>query len=226
MQQTGLNLIAISIFSITLSALLGPILNISPTIPAVTTFVVMGFITIDTLVWQNQGTNLVLDFFISSEERQRVVYHEAGHFLAAYLLDIPITGYTLTAWEAWKAKQLGSGGVVFDTDFLAEQGKNLREFNLILDRFCIVLMAGIAAEKITYGDSKGGVEDRQKLAQALSSLGLSQSLYQQKERWSLLQAHNLIEEYQSSYQLLVEAMKSRKSVQQCSQIISNSVDVG
>jgi hypothetical protein len=224
MRQTGLNLIAISIFCITLSILLGPMLNISPTIPAVTTFVVMGFITVDTLAWQNQGINLVLDVFTSSEERQRVVYHEAGHFLAAYLLDIPITGYTLTAWEAWKEKQLGSGGVIFDADFLAERGNNLKEFNLILERFCIVLMAGIAAEKIIYGHSKGGKEDRQKLSLALLSLGLSESLCQQKERWSLLQATNLIQEHQSSYQALVEAIKVRKSVEQCYQIISTSVD--
>ena len=48
-QQTSLNIIAIGVFIMTLSCLLGPLFNISPTIPAVTTLAIMGLATIDTL---------------------------------------------------------------------------------------------------------------------------------------------------------------------------------
>jgi hypothetical protein len=219
MQQTGLNIIAVSIFAMTLSILLGPIFNISPLIPTLTTVAVMGFVTIDTFTWQNQGTNIILGFFASAQERERVLYHEAGHFLTAYLLKIPVTGYTLSAWEAWKAKQLGAGGVMFQPDLLTKKSQNLREFSLMLDRFSIVLMAGIAAENVIYGNNQGGDEDKQKLAQALISLGWNQNLYQQKQRWAILQATNLIEQNESSYQALVKAMKARKSVQECHQIL-------
>jgi hypothetical protein len=219
MQQTGFNIIAISIFGITLSILLGPIFNISPLIPTLTTIAVMGFVTVDTLRWQNQGTNIILGFFASAEERERVLYHEAGHFLSAYLLDIPVTGYTLTPWEAWRAKQLGAGGVMFEADFLTKKSQNLREFSLILDRFCIVLMAGIAAENVIYSNNQGGNEDKQKLAQALMSLGWNQNLSQQKQRWAILQATNLIEKNEPSLHALVTAMKARKSVPECHQIL-------
>lgn len=222
MQQTSLNIIAISIFSITLSVLLGPIFNISPVIPTLTTVTLMGFITIDTLAYKNQGINLFLSFFASDEERERIVFHEAGHFFTAYLLNIPVIDYNLTPWEAWQQKQLGLGGVIFQPDFLAESSKNLREFNLILDRFCIVLMAGIAAENLIYKNNQGGNEDKQKLAEALLFINNSQSLYQQKQRWAILQATNLIKENQSSYQTLVEALKERKSVSECYEILAKN----
>ena len=219
MQQTALNLIAIGIFAMTLSSLLGPIFNISPVIPAVTTLGIMGLATIDTLSWENKGVTLLLDSLSSPQHRQRIVRHEAGHFLAAYFLGVPIAGYTLTAWEAFKQGQPGLGGVIFDTTALSEKALDIREMRLLLDRFCTVWMAGIAAETLVYGDAKGGGEDRQKIKEALMSAGLSESVYQQKERWALLQAKSLIEKYRDSYEALVKAMEGRGSVEECSQVI-------
>ncbi|MBD1941800.1 ATP-dependent Zn protease, partial [Coleofasciculus sp. FACHB-712] len=46
MQQTALNLIAIGVFAMTLSSLLGPMLNISPTIPAIATISILGLATL------------------------------------------------------------------------------------------------------------------------------------------------------------------------------------
>ncbi len=219
MQQTALNLIAIGIFAMTLSSLLGPIFNISPVIPAVTTLGIMGLATIDTLTWENKGVTLLLDSLSSPQHRQRIVRHEAGHFLAAYFLGVPIAGYTLTAWEAFKQGQPGLGGVIFDTTALSEKVLDIREMRLLLDRFCTVSMAGIAAETLVYGDAKGGGEDRQKIKEALMSAGLSESVYQQKERWALLQANSLIEKYRDSYEALVKAMEERASVEECSEVI-------
>ena len=54
---------------------------------------------------------------------------------------------------------------------------------LTLERFCTVWMAGIAAEKLVYGDSQGGAEDRQQLVQALTMAGLPEIGFPQKERW-------------------------------------------
>ena len=97
MQQTALNLIAVTIFSFTFLALVGPLLNISPTIPAVITLGLLGAATIDTLTWEGKGMTLLLALFASEEERERILHHEAGHFLVAYLLGIPVASYTLSA---------------------------------------------------------------------------------------------------------------------------------
>lgn len=218
MQQTALNLVAIAIFVMTLSSLLGPMLNISPFIPAATTLGILGLATLDNLSWSGKGTTLLLDFFASGEQRQRVVYHEAGHFLVAYFLGIPVTSYTLNAWEAFKQGQPGQGGVVFNSNLL--EGKiNVQEMPLLIERLSTVWMAGIAAETLVYGEVQGGESDRTQLREVLKFAGLPHNTYTQKERWAFLQAKNLIEKYRESYDALVEAMEKRESVEACLQII-------
>ncbi|AFZ54587.1 ATP-dependent Zn protease [Cyanobacterium aponinum AL20118] len=215
----GLNILAIGIFSITLLVLVGPLLSISPFIPATITFILLSLVTVDTLAWGNQGTNLFLNLFLSEEQKQRIIHHEAGHFLTAYLYEIPIIGYTLTPWENMKINNLGSGGVMFDTSFLEEKGQDLRELNLLTERFAVVLMAGIAAEKLVYKNSEGGEEDNQKLSEIYKSLGINYSQIKIKQRLAILQAETLIEKYKDAYFALVEAMGKRLSVTECQAII-------
>lgn len=219
MQQISLNLIAIGIFAMTLSALLSPLFNVSPFIPAAATFSILSLITVDTLGLQNQGINLILDQFLPQSQRQRIIHHEAGHFLAAYYLGIPVTDYTLTAWESFKKRKKGQGGVEFDSQSILIQRQNLQEFPLILERVCTVLMAGIAAEKEMYGNTEGGQDDQQQLRRILTTAGVSDTSIPQKESWSLLQAKNLIERHKTAYHALVEAMTQRLSIEECYQIL-------
>ncbi|MEC4986247.1 MAG: ATP-dependent Zn protease [Oscillatoria sp. PMC 1068.18] len=224
MQQTALNIIAIGIFSMTLLVLLTPILNINPMIPAASTLAVLSLITVDTLTLQGKGANLFLDWVasFSPQHRQRIVRHEAGHFLVAYFLGIPIEGYTLNAWEALQQGQPGVGGVKFDTKVLEKKAKSPGEMRLLLDRFCTVWMAGIAAESLIYATVEGGGEDKAKVKQALIDFGHPEAEYQQKEAWALLQAKTLIEKYASAYEALVAAMTKRTSVQECAEIIQEN----
>lgn len=220
-QQTALNLIAIGVFGITLSVLLGPLFNISPAIPALATFGILSLTTLDSFSFQGKGVNLLLDSVagISSQHRDRIIRHEAGHFLVAHLLGIPITGYTLSAWEAFKQKQPGLGGVTFDNEQLSPDVLDAVEMRLTLERFCNVWMAGIAAENLVYGNAEGGAEDREKLTSALMALGRPISQCQQQEKFAQLQAKTLIEENWLSYQALVTAMEKRASVAECYKVI-------
>ncbi|WP_026099936.1 hypothetical protein [Fortiea contorta] len=221
MNQTALNLIAISIFFMTLSALLGPLLNLSPTIPALATFTILGIATFDSFKLQGKGGTIFLDWIagFSGEHRDRIVHHEAGHFLTAYLLDIPISGYTLSAWEAWKQGQPGQGGVAFNDDQLASQLEAGKISAQILDRYCTVWMAGIAAETLVFNNTEGGADDQNKLVGVLANLGFSPSACQQKQRFHALQAKTLLQENWSSYQALVKAMRERASVVDCQSAI-------
>ena len=223
MQQTALNLVAIGVFSITFLSLLSPFLNISPTIPAGMTFALLVLGTIDTLGFENKGVTLLLDFFASEGERERVIHHEAGHFLVAYLLGIPVTGYTLTAIESVKQGRSRRGGVIFDTSALPKRTTKTKEISLITDKYCKVFMAGIAAEKFVYGTAEGGKEDRAALRSALTSLGVSRQNCILKERYAQMQATLLIEQNQIAYQALVAAMKDRSSVEDCYQKILKSL---
>lgn len=224
MPQTALNLIAIGVFLMTMTCLLGPIFHIPPVVPAAVTFGILSLATADTFSWNSRGVSLLLDLFASREQRQRIVNHEAGHFLTAYFLGIPITGYTLTAWEVLKQGQLGRGGVSFDVDALTNKPFELEKMRLTLERFCTVWMAGVAAEKIVYGNAQGGAEDRQQLKQALMMAGLPEATFPQKERWAQLQATNLLTRHEKSYSALVEAMNRRASVSECYEIIQEYID--
>ncbi|MBD1888312.1 ATP-dependent Zn protease [Coleofasciculus sp. FACHB-SPT9] len=221
MQQTALNLIAIGVFAMTLSSLLGPMLNISPTIPAIATISILGLATLDTFSFQGKGSTILLELFAGADSkyRDRVLRHEAGHFLVAYLLEIPITGYTLSAWETVRQGNPGQGGVIFDTQKLQQEMTTPWEMQVILDRFCTVWMAGIAAEILAYGSAEGGAEDRQKIREALTQLGRQESGAQQKERASALQARTLIEENYPAYEALVATMEQRASVEECYQVL-------
>ncbi|BAY94563.1 MULTISPECIES: hypothetical protein [unclassified Tolypothrix] len=224
MSQTALNLIAISIFLMTLSVLLGPLLHLSPAIPAVATFTILGIATFDSFSLQGKGGTLLLDWLagFNSEHRDRILHHEAGHFLVAHLLGIPISAYTLSAWEAWKQGQAGQGGVTFNDAELVSQLEAGKISAHILDRYCTVWMAGMAAETLVFQNAQGGADDRTKLVGVLANIGFAAANAQQKQRFHTLQAKTLLEENWSSYKALVDAMAQKASIADCQIAIENA----
>ncbi|MBD2453863.1 ATP-dependent Zn protease [Nostoc sp. FACHB-87] len=224
MSQTALNLVAISVFLMTFSVLLGPLINLSPTVPALATFTILGIATLDSFSLQGKGGTILLDWIagFSSEHRDRIIHHEAGHFLVASVLGIPVTGYTLSAWEAWRKGQPGQGGVAFSDAELAAQLEKGTISAQMLDRYCTMWMAGIAAEALVFERAEGGGDDKAKLAEVLKVVGFSESAFQQKQRFHVLQAKTLLEENWSSYQALVQAMQQRASVEECQSAIASA----
>ncbi|MDB9488867.1 ATP-dependent Zn protease [Dolichospermum circinale CS-537/01] len=221
MSQTAINLVAISVFLMTFSTLLGPLIHLSPTIPALATVTFLGIATLDNFSFQGKGGTIFLDFLarFSREYKERILHHEAGHFLVAHLLEIPIIGYTLSAWEAWKQGQPGQGGVSIDDRELTTQIEKGEISTQVLERYCTILMAGIAAEILIFDAPQGGNDDKIKLMQFLQVLGVSEDIYQQKQRFHLLQSKNLIRENWESYQALVIAMRENASVVECLEVI-------
>ncbi len=224
MSQTTLNLVAVSIFLVTFSTLAGPLFNLSPTIPAIATFTLLGLATLDSFGLQGKGGAVISDLFAwtSPQNRDRILHHEAGHFLVAHFLDIPVTGYTLSAWEALKQKQPGLGGVTFADDELASQLQQGALKAQLLDRYCTIWMAGIAAEHLVYKDAQGGADDLSKLKKVLAPLGFSTAAQDQKQRFSALQAKTILEEHWTAYEALVKAMQQRLSVDECRMIIASN----
>lgn len=225
MSKTALNLIAVSVFLMTLFSLLGPLFNISPVIPAIATFTILGIATIDSFTWSGKGGNILIDWLasFSPQHRERIIHHEAGHFLVAYLLNIPIKNYTLSAWEAWKNKQSGQGGVSFDDQELRLELERGKITPVMLERYCTVWMAGIAAENLVYQTVEGGVDDKSQLQKILYTLGFNGSHSQQKQRFCALQAKTLLERNWSAYEALVKAMGKKSSVSECIKVIEDKL---
>ncbi len=225
MNPTTLNLLAVSVFAFTLLSLVGPLLNISPSAVAIALTGLAGVFALDRFAAKGKGGNLLIDLVSSqsSDYRQRVLHHEAGHFLVAHLLDIPAHSYTLSAWEAIKVGLPGLGGVILDTaaidtaiDITIETDL---ESNAIssqqLNRYYIIGMAGIAAETETYGTAQGGQDDQQQLRQLWKKMKRPDSTAEVQLRWALLQAQTLLRTQESAYKALVSAMAERASVEKC-----------
>jgi hypothetical protein len=209
-EQISLNLVAICIFGMTISSLVAPLVNISATIPILAIATVMLGTTIDNFFFKSILATLTVDAIASSKPayRQRIIQHEAGHFLVAYLLGIAITGYTLSAWESLQQGRSAQGGVMFAppcADISAQQ----------LQNYYTVWMAGIAAENLIYDRSIGGSEDRQKLRGVMFLTGKQQQEIVRQENQATLQAKTLIKDHWQAYQALETAMGDRQSVADC-----------
>jgi hypothetical protein len=214
-KQISLNLVAICIFGMTLSSLVAPLAKVSSTIPIAIIFAIIVITTIDSFFLKSTAATLILDAIASTSPayRQRIIHHEAGHFLVAYLLEIPITGYTLSAWESMRQGQSASGGVMFAPPQIDISSQ-------LLQQYCTVWMAGIAAEKLMYDDkSQGGSEDRQKLRGVLFIAGNQQQEIVRQENTAALKAKTLIQTNWAAYQALATAMSERATVADCCRAI-------
>lgn len=224
MSQTAINLLAVIIFVMTCGSILAPALDISPFIPAGLAFAGLSLATVDRFAFNNIGVTLLIDWVaqFSEEHRERVLQHEAGHFLVAYLLGIPVTGYALTAWEALQQGHNAQGGVRFDDQIIQAQIEEGQLSSLLIERYCQVWMAGGAAEKAAFGDVEGGVDDVMKVRSLLRQLQVPGAQLELKERTAALQAKQIMERNQAAYEALKQSMMERHSVQTCIEAAINA----
>jgi len=236
----SLNLIAIAIGLFVFSSLALPIFDLSPYLTASLAFGLLGAIGLDTFLADGQITRALRDRLTgrSPERRERILRHEAGHFLLAHLFEIPITGYALDAWESLSQGYPGDGGVRFDLESsfnqsfkpqtqtidLDEKQSDLSAAATIsrrwVDQAVMVLMAGIAAEELYYDRAIGGNNDRVQLQSMLRGLKFSPQEIRQRERWAIVQAKATLEQHREAYETLVVAMNDRASVPDCQQAIA------
>lgn len=225
MGQSTLNIVAITIFIVTMGMLVGPLVHLPQSVPVLAIATLLGIATLDQTSFNGTIGNLLIGSLnrLSGEERDRIVHHEAGHFLVAYLLDIPVTDYTLSAWEAWKKGLPGLGGVQFDTTDLDATLKTGQLPAQTLNRYCTIWMAGIAAEQLVYGQAQGGQDDRQKFSILWQQLQRPIQEGQIRQRWAVLQAKTLLENHQAAYESLVAAMSDNLPSADCLTLLQRQI---
>lgn len=149
------------------------------------------------------------------EYKKKIVAHEAGHFLIAYLLGLSVRGVVTSAWEARKYPEIrGQAGTMFYDSKLYDELNTQKVTRSSLDRLSIVLMAGIAAEALLFNKAEGGAVDEQSLVNFLASVQPPWNVLriQGQARWAVLQALLLIKEHRASYDALVAALTEGKGV--------------
>uniref|UniRef100_A0A803MZ11 ATP-dependent Zn protease n=1 Tax=Chenopodium quinoa TaxID=63459 RepID=A0A803MZ11_CHEQI len=112
---------------------------------------------------------------ISQKYHNRVIQHEAGHFLIAYLLGILPKSYTLSSLEALSKEgslnvQAGTNFVDFEfVEELVQLAYALtnagKMSSTMLNRFSCIALAGVATEYLLYGYAEGGLADINKVHQ-------------------------------------------------------------
>ncbi|KAK9670518.1 hypothetical protein RND81_13G206800 [Saponaria officinalis] len=140
--------------------------------------------------------------------QERIARHEAAHFLVAYLLGLPILGYSL---------DLGKEHVNLVNDKLEKLIYSGKLDAKELDRLAVVTMAGLAAEGLTYEKVVGQSADLFTLQRFLnrSNPQLSKAQQQNLTRWAVLLAASLLKTNKAVHEALMEAMSKKASALEC-----------
>ena len=222
MRDTTLNAIAIVIFLTTLASLLGPLVHLSPLVVAGVAATGLGVFTLDQLSLEGRLGGLMGDglAWLSPAHRQRILHHEAGHLVVATLLEVPLNGYALSPWQAWRQGWGGQGGVSAALPATTSETLGTPTPRWI-DRYCQVWMAGIAAEEMIYGDTLGGDADVLALQRFWQALDRPQAEAAVKQRWAQLQARTLLECHRQTYEAVVQAMAAGTAIEACCQLVTD-----
>lgn len=160
------------------------------------------------------------------EYKTKVVRHEAGHFLAAYLLGCPVESCVLSAWQATQdARFVGAAGTLFFDPELTRGAAKGQVKASTIDRYSIIVMAGIAAEAQAYGQAEGGASDEEAIVSFLTSVqrkqGWTLEQVRDQARWGVVQAALLLAEHKASYEALVACLDQGRPLGDCVQAIED-----
>jgi hypothetical protein len=233
----SLDVLAIAIFTITMLALLGPVVGLSPFFPVGVTVLLLGLYGSDRAFWQGKGGDFVMAWLRrrSPQYRQQVLFHEAGHFLAAHLLGMKILGYRITSpsKDGLGLITVGEMPVGIDSGVAVEgivsfdfQDKKAAESMAqnYLDRCCTVWMAGVAAEQIFCEDIleyNGGDQDIRQLRAAIAAQPTWRQAPDLEQRWALLRARVLLRDHTEAFEALTAKMELGESLEACFAAISD-----
>ncbi|XP_002964467.2 uncharacterized protein LOC9654551 isoform X2 [Selaginella moellendorffii] len=144
--------------------------------------------------------------------QERLLRHEAAHFLIAYLVGLPVLGYSL---------DIGKEHVnLVDEKLQKKIYEGFLDGNE-LDRLAVVSMAGLAAEALKYDKVIGQSADLFSLQRLInrSKPKLSNEQQQNLTRWAVLYAGSLVKNKSKAFDSLMAAMERNASVSECIEAI-------
>ncbi|GFR49334.1 hypothetical protein Agub_g11362 [Astrephomene gubernaculifera] len=147
--------------------------------------------------------------------KDRVLRHEAAHFLVGYLLGVPVGGYSV---------QLGREHTEFAEAKLQQRIIERTLADEEIDSLALVAVAGVAAEAREYEEVMGQTADLTDLQRLLlrSKTRLSSAAQQNLTRWAVWAAAGLLRTHGSEHAALVQAMRSGASVAECVRAIEET----
>jgi hypothetical protein len=145
----------VAVLLVSLAAILGPLLGLSPWWITLLVALGLGSLTLDAARFGGRGGHLLAEALPGGRLRlRRIAIHEAGHALAADRDGLSVQRVLVGSLACLRAG-VDSGGC---TEFALPGSVRLSAEDL--RRWSRVLQAGMVAEALIYGDSIGGDDDR------------------------------------------------------------------
>ncbi|KAK9072190.1 hypothetical protein SSX86_008622 [Deinandra increscens subsp. villosa] len=168
------------------------------------------------------GSCLALISSLWPPYKRRILVHEAGHLLVAYLMGCPVRGVILDPIVAMQMGIQGQAGTQFWDENLQNELAEGRLTGVAFDRYCMVLFGGIAAEALVYGEAEGGEND-ENLFRSICLLlepPLSVAQMSNQARWSVLQSYNLLKWHKHAHTAAVKALENGS----CLSVVIRSIE--
>ena len=162
---------------VSLAAILGPSLGLSPWWVTLATALGLGSLTVDAARFGGRGGHVLAEALPGGERRlRRIAVHEAGHRLVAREEAMPVRQVLVGSLACLRAGLSANGSTELEPPAHAKlPAEELR-------RWSRVLQAGMVAEQLIYGQSTGGADDRALLGRLWGLSGLDVDTAQREQR--------------------------------------------
>jgi hypothetical protein len=178
--DTGALTAGLAVFSITVAAVAGPAVGLSPWITTLFTGLALAALTADAAYFGGRGGHVVAEALPGGAARlRRIAIHEAAHGLIAQAEAVPVRRVLVGSWATLQAGVSGGGLTEFELPPAAKLPLH------DLRRWSRVLQAGMVAEELIYGTSTGGADDKAQLGRLWGLSGYDVTTAQREQR----QAH-------------------------------------
>lgn len=167
----------VAVALISLLAVVGPLLGLSPWLITLAVGLVLTALTVDAARFSGRGGHLLAEALPGGEARlRRIAVHEAGHLLIAEAEQLPVQRVLVGNLACLQAGLAAAGSTEFEPP--AQAKLPLEQ----LRRWSRVLQAGMAAEQLLYGSSLGGADDRALLGRIWGLSGHDVDTAQREQR--------------------------------------------
>ena len=162
---------------ISLAAILGPALGLSPWIVTLIAGLGLGGLTLDAARFGGRGGHVLAEALPGGRARlRRIAIHEAGHLLVARQEEMAVRQVLVGSLACLRAGLNTSGSTELEPPPHAKlPAEELR-------RWSRVLQAGMVAEQLMYGQSVGGNDDRALLGRLWGLSGQDVDTAQREQR--------------------------------------------
>lgn len=167
----------VAVALVSLVAVLGPALGLSPWLISLLALLGLGSLTLDAARFGGRGGHLIAEALPGGEGRlRRVAIHEAGHVLVAGEEGLAVQQVLVGSLACLRAGLEANGSTQLEPP---EHAKLPLEE---LRRWSRVLQAGMVAESLILGDSRGGADDRSLLGRLWGLSGFDVDTAQREQR--------------------------------------------